>query len=83
MQDKYMNGILFYRLDIKDRIAHVGYVKDAELFSRDEVRTPLIIELFPKKGHMLHDRQIGFKFFYKISDDNYGCIKELFEQKLW
>jgi hypothetical protein len=79
-----MNGILFYRLDIKENRAHVGYVKDAEMIGHEEeISAPTIIEFFPKKGRVLREQKIGFKFFFRIPEDVHDCMKEIFEQKLW
>ena len=78
-----MRGILFYRLDIKENFAHVGYVKDAEMVGHEEVSAPHIYELFPEKGRTLREQRIGLKFFHRIPEDNHDCVKEIFESKLW
>jgi len=83
MQDNSMKGILFYRLDIKENFTHIGYATEVEMRGHEEVSVPILYELYPKKGFQLREQRTGLNFFHRIPEDNYECIKEVFEAKLF
>lgn len=55
----------------------------AEMVGHEEVKTPLITELYPQKRYKITNKVVSLNYFHRIPEDVHDCIKEIFGLKLF